>query len=232
MIRICLVALACALLWCVAQAQIGPGPIMSPISATQAAVSRMFGSGANTGTSGQTAWTSSTLTFPTPATNRYLVAAIGFSSAGTPGAVSIGGVSATQTAQIHNGATSTGAYVYTAAVPSGSSGTVVVTWDGANQFTASAEVYALFFNHSITPSSTSTASGTSASITVLDNSVTIAVAINGGSAAQSWTNLTSDDAQAWGTLRASSASAAIAASSSRTVTATNATALAIATWGQ
>lgn len=216
-----------------ALAQIGPGPAMVPIFAgAQAAVSRTFGQGTNTGGSVITSsWNTGALTFPAPAANRYVVAclAIVFAS-DSISSVTIGGIAATQLAGVVSGNTS--AYVYIAAVPTGATGSVVVNvTGGAGQFTASAYVYSLFFNHAAAAFSAQTGS-TSVTLSVPDNSAAIGVAHNTASTTQSWAGLASNSAQSWGVSRSSSASNLFKAAQSLTATASGAGAMAVVSWGQ
>lgn len=166
-------------------AQIGPGPVMVPLSAVAPPSVQvvLVSSGTQAQVSGNATFTSQN--FGPAAANRYIV--IGTTALTT---VTVGGVSATKMVSVtsSNGTSA----LWVAAVPTGTSGTVVVNGSGS-QTTAFA-AYSMIGNASPTPgaTNTSTTNPPSASIAIPTRGVAIAFCLSENGATPVWTGLTGD----------------------------------------
>jgi hypothetical protein len=99
-----------------------------------------------------TEYTFSSQAFGTAATNRHIVVAIGGRSLGaTVTGVTIGGVSATELVQ--NNVVSSEVAIFMKAIPTGTTGDVVVTWSSGGQSRCGIGVWAVY-GASITPNDT------------------------------------------------------------------------------
>lgn len=170
-----------------------------------------------------------------PGDRDYVLVALYGSCIGTPGAtistVTIGGVSATQSIiSIGNNASNTSSFVcgiYSAAVPSGTTADIVVTYS-LGMAKAGVSVYTIKGNASITPTATNHFENTSATQSNLNtttpsgNSVVLAAVYYGSGAdvTVTWAGLTKRDELYWDSnANASSASAAFSTSGSKTIVA-------------
>lgn len=130
----------------------------------------ILSSGINT--ANQIEYTFSSLSFGAAATDRLLIVAVtsgGVLDPATLLSATIGGVSATIHAQANNTGNSVNGHaaVFSALVPTGTSGSVVVTWDGAGAMGNTA--YALYRATGLvssTPTDTATAAGTSPTMSI------------------------------------------------------------------
>jgi hypothetical protein len=171
-------------------------PVIAP-SGTEATFSYL-----QTATSGSatTSYSFASQNLGTAATDRYIIAAVTTfedgSGSGTITGVTIGGVTATQAAQAASSGTSpVTAALYIAAVPTGTTGTVVVTTsDACNR--ASISLYRATKLTSATPASTLTdtsvsANALSGTLAVQDGFVIAVAASDGGSGLTcTWTGVT------------------------------------------
>lgn len=149
-------------------------------------------SGVNT--SGSTG-TFTGLSFGTAAVDRYLVAAFGYNSATAATAATIGGVSATLLIGVNSPFGNARTAIFIAAVPTGTSGTVVLS-NGAGGNTTIA-LYSITGLLSPAAVATNSASGTPpANLSVAVNAFGVAIVCgysSGASSTASWTNLTAID---------------------------------------
>lgn len=144
----------------------------------------------------QSTYTLSGMGIGTANTNRRVLVAIGIINipVRTVTGVTIGGVSATELAQVSNAGGVTTAWYY-ADVPTGTTANVVITLD-ASASNCHAATYRLVGENSMTPTDTDTTngSGSSQSTTVTKTGQGVALSANtlSSSANSTWSNLTED----------------------------------------
>lgn len=122
--------------------------------------------------------------FGTASPNRYLIAAFACAAAAnvTGSSCTIGGISATKAVEVTANVTVGGLSMWIAPVPTGTSGTVAITWSGA-AVRAAVALYAVTGLQSATPTATSThnaaVSGvTSGTITIQAQGVAVGASIS------------------------------------------------------
>lgn len=143
---------------------------------------------AHTG-SGATSYTYSSFSLSTADATRKVVVACnsGFGTR-TVSSITVGGVSATYVRRQAGAAYSV--ELWEAAVPTGTTGDIVVVWSGAQNF-CSIGVWAVYNAAStVTATAVSTANPLSASVTVSDGGVSIGAANASDAATATWTELT------------------------------------------
>lgn len=147
--------------------------------------------GTATEPAGLTTYTFSSQSLGTAAADRYIVVGAATRQTGglTLSSVTVGGVSATIVVQQNNGDGTTGLAI--AAVPSGTTGDIVVTWSGASARCAIV-FYRLTGLDSATPTDTDSDTATDPSFTLTKAAgPTIGItSVSSGSLSCSWTNLT------------------------------------------
>jgi len=144
-----------------------------------------------------TTYTFTSRALSTAASSRKIVVAIaGYTGTTTVSSVTVGGVSATLVVQKQVNAASANAELWIAAVPTGTTGTVVVTW-GAGRTGCGIGLYAVYginptASNTATASDAATAASITASLNIPATGVAIAVSTSSqaGGVTQSWTNLT------------------------------------------
>lgn len=200
----------------------------------------------NNGAGGASPYTSAAVSFGPADPTRIVVVGIAAAVGGVGNAitaVTIGGIAATrqQRATIAGSTQQLSAEIWTAAVPTGATGTVAVTFSGGGTSFFALSVYSLSGASGQTPSSTAQATATStntvsANLTVPTSGAGLGVVFTNGAGVtgEVWTNLTEDTDQNWiATADLSSASTATAGAATRTSTSNvnGSQMLCVAAWG-
>lgn len=177
------------------------------------------------------------IAFGAAAANRYIVVSVlRFNGGGgTITAVTIGGVSATEVATVADVSMSAGIWI--ALVPTGTTGTIVLTDSASGTGDYGIMVYAMYAPHSITPNATGTSVANPPTVTLTEpvSGVTIACGAVLAGATPTWTGVTLDATVNPAGLTMTGASALTGAGGSTTVkcafSSTTDPVLAVATWG-
>jgi hypothetical protein len=157
----------------------------------QKAVTLSYTDSATSSSNGPTV-TYSTRSLGTAAADRIiLVGVIGNDNSRTVSSVTVGGVSASITVNTFTGASAAHCiYIWQAAVPSGTTGNIVVTFSGTVS-DSGIGVWALYnANSTATATATNSSNPLSTTINVPANGALVGIARSGASSTFTWTNLT------------------------------------------
>ncbi|MBN9497866.1 MAG: hypothetical protein J0H39_14005 [Alphaproteobacteria bacterium] len=218
-----------------------PFPIVAPPASTPASVTNVAHDTQNTAL---TTYTFSSLSLGAADATRRIVVAIAGQRLGSPAEVSsvtVAGISASRVKvqQTGNGNDHT-VELWAAAVPTGTSGNVVVTFN-TGHLRCSVSVFRLLdaaATAHATSSATNSSAAVSAAIDIPADGVAIAAAYDNGNTTYTWTNLTerTDQGGAGNNTLSTACDDFASAQSARSITATQASnnapqALVIASWG-
>lgn len=150
--------------------------------------------------SGLTTYTFAAMSFGTASADRYLIAGFigGVTTVRTVSSVTIGGVTATELYYVANGATAAAFYI--AAVPTGTSGDVVITWSaGYDRCGVSLWSATGLGSTTVVDTGTSTADPYNDTMNCNAGGFILGVGFdNGGPSTWTWTNLTERADTDWG----------------------------------